>query len=137
MRVGTRFIWLLAGLAAVVTGAVGVVLPLLPTTPFLLIAAFATMAFAETRIPLMAAMATLGFGMGLAGPGFMAGASLAVSPQEQGAVAGVAGACGPMGFTIGPLVGTALYQLDPQYPYLFTLIVYVPLLVFTLRHART
>lgn len=98
----------------------------------LLIAAFATMAFAASRLPLMAAMALLGFGMGLAGPAFMAGASLAVSPREQGAVAGVASACGPMGFTLGPLIGTALYQLEPQYPYLFTLIVYVPLLAFTL-----
>ena len=33
--------WLLAGLVSVAVGAVGVVLPLLPTTPFLLIAAFA------------------------------------------------------------------------------------------------
>jgi len=32
---------LLTGLAAVVVGAVGVVVPLLPTTPFLLVAAFA------------------------------------------------------------------------------------------------
>ena len=37
----TRFFWLLAGLTAVAIGAVGVVLPLLPTTPFLLVAAFA------------------------------------------------------------------------------------------------
>ena len=37
----TRYIWLLAGLVAVAIGAVGVVLPLLPTTPFLLVAAFA------------------------------------------------------------------------------------------------
>ena len=41
MNVNARFIWLLVGLAAVAIGAVGVVLPLLPTTPFLLVAAFA------------------------------------------------------------------------------------------------
>jgi uncharacterized membrane protein YbaN (DUF454 family) len=37
----TKFLWLLVGLMAVAIGAVGVVLPLLPTTPFLLVAAFA------------------------------------------------------------------------------------------------
>lgn len=41
MSFNTRYIWLLAGLVAVAIGAVGVVLPLLPTTPFLLVAAFA------------------------------------------------------------------------------------------------
>lgn len=41
MRSATRFIWLLLGLAAVAAAAAGVVLPLLPTTPFLLVAAFA------------------------------------------------------------------------------------------------
>ncbi len=41
MSIDTRIIWLFTGLAAVAIGAVGVVLPLLPTTPFLLVAAFA------------------------------------------------------------------------------------------------
>jgi len=38
---GVRIFWLLTGLVSVAIGAVGVVLPLLPTTPFLLVAAFA------------------------------------------------------------------------------------------------
>jgi len=45
----TQFLWLLVGLTAVAIGAVGVVLPLLPTTPFLLIAAFA-FARSSTRL---------------------------------------------------------------------------------------
>lgn len=41
MDTGIRVFWLLAGLLSVAIGAVGVVVQLLPTTPFLLIAAFA------------------------------------------------------------------------------------------------
>ena len=83
----------------------------------LLIVAFTIMALANSQVMLSIAMMVLGFGMGMAGPGFMAGASLAVSPEEQGSVAGVAGSCGPLGFTLGPLLGGALYQLDPALPY--------------------
>jgi hypothetical protein len=38
---GIKALWLLAGLTSVAIGAVGLVVPLLPTTPFLLVAAFA------------------------------------------------------------------------------------------------
>ncbi len=111
----------------------GVIVQRLSLPPFtllrlalpLLIVAFSIMATMETQIWLTVAMMFLGFGMGLAGPGFMAGASLAVSPEEQGAVAGVAGSCGPLGFTIGPLIGGALYQFEPALPYAVAAGIYV------------
>lgn len=95
----------------------------------LMILAFTLMATTETRWSLTVAMMIQGFGMGLAGPGFMSGASLAVTAEEQGAVAGVAGSCPPLGFTLGPLIGGALYQAKPVLPYAFAAIVYVLLLM--------
>ncbi|MBL6688909.1 MAG: MFS transporter [Pseudomonadales bacterium] len=95
----------------------------------LLIIAFSMMSLVETRMLLTIAMSFLGFGMGLAGPGFMAGASLSVSAEEQGAVAGVAGSCGPLGFTIGPLVGGLMYQYNPAMPYAFAAMMYMLLFI--------
>lgn len=93
-----------------------------------MIVAFTLMATFESRWILTLAMTIQGFGMGLAGPGFMAGASLSVSAEEQGAVAGVAGACPPLGFTLGPLIGGALYEVNPALPYVFAASAYVVLL---------
>ncbi len=101
-----------------------------------LIVAFFIMAIAESRLLLMIAMALQGAAMGLAGPAFMAGSSLAVEPHEQGAVAGLAGSCGPLGFTVGPLVGGALYQLEPSLPYWFSFCIYIPLWLFVTWHQR-
>jgi MFS family permease len=95
-----------------------------------LVIAFTILTFAETQLTLTIAITILGFGMGLAGPGFMAGASLAVSPEEQGSVAGVAGSCGPLGFTIGPLIGGLMYQYNPTAPYAFAACMYVALFIF-------
>jgi MFS family permease len=83
------------------------VIPRLHVRPFVLLrismpimmVAFAMMALSGSQNMYILAMCILGLGMGLAGPGFMAGASVAVSSEEQGAVAGVAGSCGPLGFT--------------------------------------
>ena len=65
--------------------------------------------------------------MGMAGPGFTAGASLSVEAEEQGAVAGVIASCGPLGFCVGPIFGGMLYQILPQLPYAVAAIMYVVL----------
>jgi predicted MFS family arabinose efflux permease len=116
----------------------GVIVQRLSLPPFtllrlampLMIVAFSLMALVESQLWLTVAMMIMGLGMGLAGPGFMAGASLAVSPEEQGAVAGVAGSCPPLGFTIGPLVGGVMYQFEPALPYAFAAGVYLLLVLF-------
>ena len=95
----------------------------------LLFIAFVMMALVDSLLWLNIGMMFLGLGMGMAGPGFMAGASLAVSAEEQGAVAGVAGACGPLGFTIGPLLGGVLYQFEPTLPYAVAALIYLILFV--------
>jgi MFS family permease len=117
------------------------VIPRLHVRPFVLLRismpmmmiAFAMMALSQTQGMYMLAMGILGLGMGLAGPGFMAGASIAVSSEEQGAVAGVAGSCGPLGFTVGPLLGTYLYSIDGALPYWFAFASYFLLFFFTLK----
>lgn len=101
-----------------------------------LIAAFFVMAIAESQTQLYTAMILQGAAMGIAGPSFMAGASLAVTAEEQGALAGVAGSCGPLGFTVGPLVGGYFYQISPELPYWFTFAVYIPLFGLVLYFSR-
>jgi MFS family permease len=116
-------------------------IPRLSVRPFVLLrismpmmmVAFAMMALGHTQNMYILSMCVLGLGMGLAGPGFMAGASIAVSSDEQGAVAGVAGSCPPLGFTVGPLLGTYLYSIDGALPYWFAFGSYFILFIFTLK----
>ncbi len=74
----------------------------------------------------------IGFGMGVVGPGYSAAASLQVSSKEQGAVAGLITSCAPIGFSIGPLIGPGLYQINQQLPYIFTSLVMLLLSLYCL-----
>jgi MFS family permease len=58
-----------------------------------------------------------GLGIGLAYPACLAMASLAVTPDEQGALAGLTSAVPALGSIIGPVLGTGLYQVNPHLPY--------------------
>nr|WP_234410509.1 MFS transporter [Caldalkalibacillus mannanilyticus] len=75
-----------------------------------------------------------GIGVGLIMPGFMSGASLAVSAEQQGAVAGLIAAVQGIAAIISPIVSTMLYEVNHSSPFwflmslfLFIFILWVPL----------
>lgn len=103
--------------------------------PVLLLGA-ALLVFADGPWLMAIAMSCVGIGVGLAGPGCSAAASAAVGAHEQGPVAGLVSAAPALGYIVGPLAGTALYHLDPQWPYLFVAVSCVPLIIYALRHGR-
>jgi len=97
--------------------------PLLPITWLLIglpliVAALGTMALLDSYAAFVVANVLMGFGMGFAGAGFSAGASLAVTAEEQGGVAGVSAAASSAGWIIGPLLGPGLYQVAAPLPFL-------------------
>ena len=96
----------------------------------IILVSFLGLIVAQDLIQLIAAMAIMGVGTGMAGPGLFAGASLTVSAEEQGGLAGLMNSCPPLGFIVGPLVGTGLYSIGPSYPYIFVSVMFVPLILF-------
>ncbi len=79
---------------------------------------------------LCVAMFLCGIGMGLAGPGYTASASLRVAPWEQGALAGLSASIPGLGFVVGPLIGGLLYGLDLRLPYLGAALLLLPLAIY-------
>ena len=102
----------------------------------LLMLGYGALLFANSIALLVVFLGVLGLGLGLISPGFTAGASLAVGPEEQGAVSGMVSACPAAGFVLGPLVGTSLYQLNPTLPYLFACLLMLPLSLYVWRLGR-
>jgi MFS family permease len=84
------------------------------------LAGFVGLVFAHERFALTTALALQGFGQGLTMPGVTAAVSLGVSDDEQGAVAGLNSSAQALGRLLGPVVGTGLYQMRPEYPYGFS-----------------
>ncbi len=102
-----------------------------------LIAAALVMMAAFASLPMfIAANVMMGFGMGFAGAGFNAGASLAVTAEEQGAVAGVTAACSSAGWIVGPLLGPGLYRFVPALPFLLTAAIVAAVSVFVFVSMR-
>lgn len=75
------------------------------------------------------ALASLGFG--LFRPGFTAGASLAVRPEEQNAVAGMVTSVNGVAFIAGPALGVAAYMVAMPAPFLATGVLMLALALWT------
>lgn len=77
-----------------------------------------------------------GLGIGLSYPGCVAAASLSVSADEQGSLAGLTTALPALGSIIGPVLGTGLYQLSPHWPYACNIVLLVPVIVYAWQRSR-
>lgn len=80
---------------------------------------------------LITAQFFIGIGQGLARPGFSSGASLAVSPELQGNVAGLVISANGMGYIVTPLVGLVLYQfISRPLPFVICFVLIVAMAIF-------
>ena len=75
------------------------------------------------------ALASLGFGFFR--PGFTSGASLAVDPHEQNAVAGMVTSVNGVAFIAAPALGVALYTFSIPLPFLATAVLMLGLAAWT------
>ncbi len=90
-----------------------------PTTlmragPVLIFIGHLVIAASATVGPLVFGMLLSGLGAGMIIPGFVGGASLSVSNEEQGSVAGLSNAAGASGFIVAPVLGSFFYAISPS-----------------------
>ena len=82
------------------------------------------------------ALVLSGLGFGMVRPGYAAAASLSVQHHEQGSVAGLTGAAGASGFIFAPLIGNALYGVNPHAPYVLGAVLMAMLAAYALFSRR-
>lgn len=100
----------------------------------LTVAGFALFLATHDYATMVLGMTMTSIGMSLTRPGNAAAASLAVSTSEQGAVAGLTGAIGALGFVVGPIVALPLYASNHATPFWLCLGVMAATLVYSWVH---
>ena len=102
----------------------------------LIVASFALFIAAST-LPLIAAASILiAAGCGFAMPGYNAGPTMNVEPEEQGGLAGLIMSNNGLTYIIAPLLSTSLYGLNPLAPFALNLALVVAGLVLCLAHPK-
>jgi MFS family permease len=117
----------LLAMAGVITVIQGVALQIWHVSPRILLRlcgpafciALLMMGFATSVGMLVGGYAVLGLAFSFATPGINGSASLAMRPEDQGAAAGYLGASNTVGAILAPIVGTTIYQIAPNAPFLF------------------
>ncbi|WP_421730910.1 MFS transporter [Brevundimonas sp.] len=127
---------MLAGAAATLMAQWGLI-PLLKLGPRDLMRWGAALALAGNMLSMVApgyfgvviGYTVMSMGLGFARPGFTAGSSLAVKPNEQGAIAGLMMSLAGFSFLAPPIIGVALYQMGESVPFVMNAALLVAALV--------
>lgn len=85
---------------------------------------------------IIVSMLLIGTGIGIATPGYTAGPSMAMKPEEQGGLAGLIGATNGLTFVVAPILGTALYGVGRLIPIVVALSVMAAVVAFLFVHPR-
>jgi MFS family permease len=138
---------ILAGGAVLVFSAQFVLIPVLRLRPRILMGAgLLITGLGAITMMLSVHVASIGLaflltslGTGLSRPGVVSGASLSVTPDEQGSAAGLAVATAGAGFFLAPFTGLALYQFirpEAAYAAVAVLVLLAAILAMTNKRIR-
>ena len=109
---------------------------LLRVGPPLIIVGIAIFTVAPVYPMMIFAMIIFGVGFGMVMPGIVGSLSMSVAGHDQGRAAGVNTSAQGMGFIIGPLLGSGLYQVEPHLPYISCVVLLTISVALGFRIAR-
>ncbi|MEM9262274.1 MAG: MFS transporter, partial [Pseudomonadota bacterium] len=109
---------------------------LLRAGPALLLAGHLAIALSQDIGALTFGMMLGGLGAGLVTPGYVGAASLAVSVDEQGAVAGLSNAAAASSYIVAPPLGYLIYAINPVFLFIATAGIAASTLVLALCSPR-
>jgi hypothetical protein len=83
---------------------------------------------------LVVAISLIGLGLGIATPGYTAGPSLLMRPDEQGGLAGTIGMNNGLTFVLAPSLSTLAYGVTPALPLVIGAAIMGVVVVFVFLH---
>lgn len=99
-----------------------------------MVAAFAVLIVANSYGTFVTSLTLAGVGFGLLRPGLSAGASLSVSPRDQGAIAGLISSTAATGHILNPMIGIPLFYWMNQSPFILAIGLMLVILFMALFH---